>query len=574
VSRRGNAASLPPPGHTAPEVLDPVEGLVVHHRNRSGVVRDFDFATLPGTDELRCSLAALFAVRSRAWGSHASAEKVFGQVRAFATFLSQRKAPPLDLDALTASVVDEWWLGLKSGQGGRETFRHVSALLQEDPRLRQGRVAQALARRVPRLPAEAQSYEAAELDGIKACAVRQFRAAWLRIAENAERLRRWEEGSFPSGGPEDSLGQALDLIARTADLPRYSSNGHVQASAARAVGGLSPEVTWKRLFLDRTEATALGVLLMAEFGWNLAVIDVMPTPTAAPDPGPDSHRTYTIQIWKHRGKRFESENVTDTGAGSPGRLITQALEATRFARTLAHELAPEVDRFIAWRPHSIGWPPIKRERLTAVGPLRFGVDRADAVRWGKQTGTGSPFRRGRRTVVVDRGEPAQHSQDTHKRQYVLPDKRVQRAAAAIVAAGAASALQQARETVDLSAQLVDRRSQGHGETATADCSGTSTGPAPLPGGGCGASFLLCLGCENARIHADHHPRLALLHQALANTRSVLPPPSWEPRWGDPFARLEDLRRKVGDPLWQQARDRITDTDRAIVDDLLNGELTP
>jgi hypothetical protein len=88
------------------------------------------------------------------------------------------------------------------------------------------------------------------------------------------------------------------------------------------------------------------------------------------------------------------------------------------------------------------------------------------------------------------------------------------------------------------------------------------------------SFLLCLGCENARIHADHHPRLALLHQALANTRSVLPAPAWEPRWGDPFARLEDLRRKVGDPLWRQARDRITDTDRAIVDDLLNGGLTP
>ncbi|MER5640743.1 hypothetical protein ABT095_27815 [Kitasatospora sp. NPDC002227] len=571
MSRPGRSASLPPPGHTAPEPLEPVDGLVVHHRNRSGAVRDFDFAALPGTDELRRSLAVLFAARSRGWGSHASAEKVFRQVRVFAVFLSEQNRPLSDLDVLSASAVDAWWLALKSNQGGRETFLHVSALLQEDARLREGRVAQALARRVPRLPAEAESYEAAELDGIKACARRQFRAAWLRIRENADLLHQWENSGFAPGTPENSLGKALDLIARTGDLPRYG-NGNVRAWAERAVGGSSPEVTWKRLFLDRMEATALGVLLMAEFGWNLAVIDVMPTPRATPDPGADGHPTYKIQAWKYRGKRFEAENVTDTGAGSPGRLITQALEATRFARTLAHELAPEVDRFIAWRPHSIGWPPIKHERLTAVGPLRFGVDRADAVRWGKLSGTGSPFRRGRRTVVVDRGEPAQHSQDTHERRYVLPDKRVQREAAPIVAAGAAAALRHARRTVRLAAQLVDKRSPGHGETATADCSDAFTGPAPLPGGGCGASFLLCLGCENARVHADHHPRLALLHQALTNARSAVPTPAWESRWGDSFARLEDLRRKVGDPIWQEARARISDRDRAIVDDLLNGDL--
>ena len=32
-------------------------------------------------------------------------------------------------------------------------------------------------------------------------------------------------------------------------------------------------MTWQRLFLTREEAVALGVLLLAEFGWNLSVID-------------------------------------------------------------------------------------------------------------------------------------------------------------------------------------------------------------------------------------------------------------------------------------------------------------
>jgi len=54
----------------------------------------------------------------------------------------------------------------------------------------------------------------------------------------------------------------------------------------------------------------------------------------------------------------------------------------------------------------------------------------DAKRWARKNGlAGSPFRRGRRTVLVlDRREPAQHSQDTHDRHYALVDKQVQDAA--------------------------------------------------------------------------------------------------------------------------------------------------
>ncbi|MFD0328235.1 hypothetical protein ACFQZC_08440 [Streptacidiphilus monticola] len=38
---------------------------------------------------------------------------------------------------------------------------------------------------------------------------------------------------------------------------------------------------------------------------------------------------------------FSTEYITDSGADSPGRLITQALEATRHARVLAGQLALE-----------------------------------------------------------------------------------------------------------------------------------------------------------------------------------------------------------------------------------------
>ncbi|MDX3227740.1 hypothetical protein [Streptomyces sp. ME19-01-6] len=110
----------------------------------------------------------------------------------------------------------------------------------------------------------------------------------------------------------------------------------------------------------------------------------------------------------------------------------------------------------------------------------------------------------------------------------------------MVAAGVASALHKARETVKLKARLVLERDPADQETATADCADPDGSPVPLPDGGCGASFLLCLACENARVRDDHHPRLVLLHQALGNARSALPQLVWDRRWGDPAARLEDL----------------------------------
>jgi hypothetical protein len=110
------------------------------------------------------------------------------------------------------------------------------------------------------------------------------------------------------------------------------------------------------------------------------------------------------------------------------------------------------------------------------------------------------------------------------------------------------------------------------ETATADCSDYNNSPYPAPDGGCGASFLMCLACTNAHVHLGHHPRLAHLHDALANLRSVLSPTAWETNWGDAHARLADLKHKLGDGLWAQALSRVTDADRELIDHLLTGAL--
>ncbi len=580
MSRRGRKASLPPADHARPEPLGP-DGLLVHHYNQEGRVQDYDFATLSVAEPMRHSLAALFAAGCgpHRWTAHSSSYQQWLCIKRFTKYLSEQEVPPNDLDELTGALIDRWWMRMRTTSGNRATFRAVTTLLRGHGRFQTGPMADALARRIPGSKATTQSYGTAEFAKIKTAARQTLRSALLRIEDNARHLERWRAGEIPDGSRDWLVGDALDMLARTGDVPKAtgpSGNPYVIKKYRRALGGQATEVTWQRLFPTRMEAVALGVLLMAEYGWNLSVINRAVVPRASPDPGRDGHPTYRIPVEKRRrgsGRWFDTENVTDHGADSPGRLITQALQVTRFARAVVEALEPGTDRLVVWRSATPGKASRDGDRHPPVGPFHFGVTTEDARDWSEARGLGgSPFRRGRRTVTaVERREPAQHSQESHDRHYVLPDENVRAAAVPVIAAGAEAAVDQAREAV-LVAELRDTRDPGDVETATADCHDAESSPFPAPDGGCGASFLLCLACPNARVHSDHHPRLAHLHQALGNIRSVLPTPTWQRDWGDAHARLEHLKRSVGDGGWGHALARVTDTDRELIDFLLTGDL--
>jgi len=584
VSGRGHRASLPAGGHARPEYLiaDGQGGLAVRHYNREGRVREYDFASLPVAGPMQASLAALFAARCTPdrWSVHATSRGVWICLRQFAEFAGRQQRPPRDLDELTPGLVRLWRESLAKAAGAT-AFGVVSGLLRDDARLREGRVADELALRCRASRSTVQSYSEAEFDRITAAARRQFRAALRRISENAIHLQRWREGALAEGSADWVIGEGLDILARTGDLPKYTGKSGkrtvVTGKYRKAFGGMSAAATWQRLFLSRMDAVALGVLLVAEYGWNLSVIDRAEVPRASPDQGEDGHPTYRIPLEKPRrgaGHHYETRNVTDDGAASRGRLITQALEATRFARAIVEEAAPGTSRLIVWRTGRAGRQRADQDCHPPVGLFHFGVHYDAAKEWARAAGLdGSPFKRGRRTVIaLDRREPGQHSQDTHDRHYVLPDKRVQAGAVEVIAAGAEDAADRARRAV-LIAQIRDQPAPGDAETATADCSSYHDSPYPSPDGGCGASFLTCLACPNARIHPGHHPRLAHLHEALANLRSVLPPAAWAADWRDAHDRLDNLRQRLGNGLWAQSLAQVTDADRELVSHLLTGTLS-
>ena len=580
MSGRGRKAVLPPPDHHVDLPVAP-DGLVVSVTNKAGYTKEWDFAELPLAEPMQRSLAASFAVRSLGWTSHSTARTCFACLEMFAKFVAGLDSSPDDLDGLTVAALQRWRDLHINTNSGKTTLRVVRGILQGDARLGSGPVADELARRIPKPVPSKQSYGDSERDRVVLTAQRQFRSAWLRITENSRLLNRWRAGDLAEGSQEWRIGKVLDHVARTGDVPRTVLPGGLRhVKHRKLLGGSGLEKTWGRLFLTHSELTALAVLLTDRFAWNLSVYDRIPTPTTSPSVGETASVTYQVQVEKHRsgwGRWFSTENVTDSGAGSPGRLISQAMEATAHARMLANELKPGVNLFMAARDYHLEPEHSDLDRPAPVGPISFGVSYAMAQYWAEKHGLGgSPFGRVRRTTVTDEGRPLQHSQGTHESVYVLPDKRVQRASRDVFEAGAFEALQQARAVV-FEGKITDKPDPGHQETATADCEDEETSPWPAPEGGCGADFLLCLACSNAHVHPGHHPRLAHLHQQIVSLRSATDDRMFRERWNDPLLRLEDLRdddKKVGPAAWDAALARASDADRGVVELLLKGDLAP
>jgi hypothetical protein len=139
----------------------------------------------------------------------------------------------------------------------------ITGLLRGDARLQAGSVADELVRRVKKPKGTVQSYSEAEFDRITMAARRTFRAALLRINENALHLQRWREGALAEGSHDWVVGEGLDILARTGDLPKYTEKSGKQTVVIgkyrKAYGGMSAEATWQRLFLSQMDAVALGV---------------------------------------------------------------------------------------------------------------------------------------------------------------------------------------------------------------------------------------------------------------------------------------------------------------------------
>ncbi|MFD0448636.1 hypothetical protein ACFQ10_49840 [Streptomyces indonesiensis] len=190
-----------------------------------GFKQEHDFAELPVPAAMQGSLAVAFAAQARGWTSHGSSIACWRQVRVFAKFVSGLECPPDDLDGLTAAMLKRWRAAQIDTNDGKKTLVTVRAFLLRDPRLATGAVVEELAKRIPMPSPSKKSFTQTELKRVLPAAQQQFRAARLRIQENTRLPEAWRADLLPGGSREGKLGEVLDHLARTRDVPRTRHPG-------------------------------------------------------------------------------------------------------------------------------------------------------------------------------------------------------------------------------------------------------------------------------------------------------------------------------------------------------------
>jgi len=608
AGRHARRAALPPAEFARDRQPGPGSLAVTVARESGGIEAVFDFSVLPGPPALLAACAAGFARMAgpdQPWRAAATCVNGYKAIREFLRWAAALDPPPQAPDDITPAVQAKWRLSRPGTVYGRACQLAVRQWLRQVPGVPAATVA-ASARRIPAGPAPSEAaYTREEFGKIKAAAARTFSTALVRIRAGEEQLLRWRAGEFPRPGlreqyrqeqPETAgylIGEALDVLQRTGDVP-LTRAGHraVTARHARALGGAGPQHTWARLFLTMPEAAALAVLLVCGQGWNRSVLDDMTVPDDMPGAGEESLDIYRAGIVKRRRParaRYSSANLVDTGPGSPGRLIRQAVEATEPARITLAALGTPTDRLLASRRDQfrgrqdmfcLGAPPGDSMRRWAAGAGLAGPD-------GEQLQVS--LRRLRRTVqVLIRREPAQNSQQVHESDYVLRDPATLPDAERVTAQGLADAVSHARATMKMRMLLDAGPGQPAGtagveqvladgtlDTATGACLDFTNSPFSPPGQPCTASFLDCLACSNAVATRRHLPRLAWLHRSLDELRATVPPAMWERDWQAHFLRLATLLQDNTTAAERQAAARAaTDADRELIAGLLSGRYRP
>lgn len=112
---------------------------------------------------------------------------------------------------------------------------------------------------------------------------------------------------------------------------------------------------------------------------------------------------------------------------------------------------------------------------------------------------------------------------------------------------------------------------GRLDTVATACIDNADGPYTLPGKPCTASFLLCLGCPNARSEPRHIPIQALLYQRISERRMELSNDEWDQTYGSAAEQLEDLLRQQG-VVPAEAAALATVQDSELIEALLDGKL--
>lgn len=569
--RRTRKELLPPPGFTGTVGIE-LDGLSFIASSENGKEHTLiSAAKYPGTQRLRqdllVSLSILNGPRGR-WRSVETVRSGLSTVGLFLRWLESEGEKPLSAADLDGPLWKRWvlHLGGASTVYGASQARVMRVILLSTPGVSDSLLL-ALARRTGKpSPTLQTSYSREQFTQILRDSRRVVHRAFRRVSANNDTLQRFRAGTAQDAADE-CRGRALDELARLGMEISYATChdlGAYRESRPRH------RLAQQELFLDPHEAWACAVLLTAEAGWNLSVIERLVLPDNSVGAGEDSE-VLTVRLDKPRrgANRHSTTTVIVESEADTGRALRWIMDATDPARDVLAAVGEPTDQLLVYG---------RWKGYTASSRFALGVPKG-TVRAASNWASFSPIslQKLRRTkqVLLDR-TPTQNTRRTHEDSYVLKDAAVHDETRPTIEAGLTNALNSATNYVAL--ELIaedaadDRIKSGEADTVFCACKDFEHNP--RTGSVCKESFLACLGCSNSIATPRHITRLTVLHSGLEELRSTLPEHEWTARWETPHTRLTSLLAThcTGAEL-SSALATSTDHDRDMISRLLNGEFS-
>lgn len=588
-------ASLPAANYERPAslIFRGADLYVRFHPEDGDTHKDFAFTRLGLAPPITEALAVGFAQATGPGGSRRtleSARSLYSGARAFAACLLESAHPPRTVEELGAGHVAPFRL---------KRSRHGNSQLQSIRTLFRGSDLPAAFREAlfaPHSPAMRPSvgtsaYSEFEFRQIQRAARTEVRRALARIRDGERTL-----AAIDADGPPATLkGQMLVQVARTGDIPRPAGSQRTSLTADQRVA----LEQLRSIFPTFSEVTAVTVLLICMTGQNLTTVCGLRATHSRADDQLTEPPVALVRASKPRRGRYNAE--MDLAFTSDGRVeagddyasaagvFRIALEMCRRARSVAGS-----DRLLV----ALSTVPTEHQRGGAkVRPLPH---RAILPAWRATSPNGTPIlgvdaRRLRLTYLQIHQRPVAHSPSTLANQYLARDRNARheyqrvvvraledevtrlRAASEVQTLSAADlelaakAPEALAKRLNISVTRLEMLLDGRLDTVATACSDHLASPYTPVGHPCTASFLLCLGCPNARSEPRHVPVQAVVLEAIHARRASMDEAEWNTRFADASARLHDLLERQQADVASSAS-RATEEQRRVAELLVDGRL--
>jgi hypothetical protein len=428
-----------------------------------------------------------------------------------------------------------------------------------------------------------------EFRRVKREAWRILRAGVDRVRKNTHMLTAaLEESPVATNKSTRLRDQILVTIAEHGRLPESAPDD-------KLLEGLFGNADLRFLFCLTALETYAGMVLLCAFrGYNASTLYDLKATHQRPDGGVGSVQLVNVVTQKARrgpSKAISRDTLVNSGGLSAAAVYELLREVTQHARTVRTKQGMSTDSLFMARSKRT---QIRSEPQFLLGPSIPHVAKQNG--WSVVDDHGQPLevslQRIRLTEQVLNRKPRLNSQNTHDSIYVIPDRSIDAEAAQTIRDGQADAIQHARSLFRLRALSTSERSLAEtNPDALASTLGVSRGRLSLllagqldtpiaacldfqhspfsDGGECRASFLNCLGCQNALAAPEHLPRLICLHDALTNVASAVTPEIWKTDYHTHFVRLDTLLSEAyTESERSAARAKVTDAVRSGIEQML------